>query len=76
MNYKLNYKRKIPGETTANVFFFNNATPLRNCKAFVDANGELLEVIIDGKGYTPSELPKIGVAAVDFYRQVTLYTGR
>ena len=69
----MHYKRNIPGVTTADVFFRTNAKPIRNCTASIDANGELLEVVIEGKGYTPTELSNIGVSAVDFYRKVTLY---
>ena len=69
----MNYKRGIPGKTTADVFFQNTSKPKRNCEAYIDAEGNLTHVILDSKCYKTAELAELGVSAVDFYRMVTLY---
>ena len=54
----------------ADVFFRESGKipPIRNCQAAI-ANDELLSVHINGVKYTPEELLKLGVSAVDVYRQ-------
>ena len=62
MNKRVNSGAK----TTANVFFKNdNRKPVRNCEAWVEKDGSIHCILIDGTEYVPTELADLGVSAVD-----------
>ena len=70
MDYRENQNRK----TTADVFFRNDARkPEKGCEAWINADGTLYQVCLDGVFYTPDALKSRCVAAVDYYTKTTMY---
>ena len=70
----LHYRQNQSRKTTADVFFANNDRKnLRDCEAWVNADGTLHEIMIDRVFYKTNELAAKGITAVDFYVKTTLY---
>lgn len=68
------HKRVNSGKTTANVFFRDNERkPVRNCEAWINKDGSIHCILIDGSEYKPTELADLGVSAVDIQQTITYY---
>ena len=67
-------KRLNSGKTTANVFFRNNKPkPKKNCEAWINKDGSIHCILIDGTEYKLTELADIGVVVVDIQQTITHY---
>ena len=70
MDYRENQNRK----TTADVFFQNaSRKPEKGCEAWINADGTLYQVCLDGVFCEPDELKSRGVSAVDYFTKTTVY---
>ena len=67
-------KKYNSGMTTADVYFMNNERrPKKNCEAWINKDGSIDCIMIDGMMYKPKDLSSIDVAAVDIRQIITYY---
>ena len=70
----MDYRRHQNRRTTADIFFrSSNRKSIKDCEAWVNADGTLLSVFFDDDFHKPEALYGKGVACVDFYVKTSLY---
>ena len=70
------YTKTNSGKTTADVFFRDDTCkPEKGCEAWINKDGSIHCITLNGKHYTADELKKIGVSVVDIQQTITHYFG-